>query len=633
MGHVKRTGFSVLRTLCGRNWQWAAFRASFAILLVSLVASIGWRGAIASPARAVPGQAVGAPSTLGQPRVVWLDQGWAPDEREIFHHESQGTLTIPIERSWFLALQRPSVFNADAGMFSDSAYLQRFGFIPSPQSASNPDGLPIGFARSTGTDPATGKPFDQFGFTCAACHTARIDYQATTILIDGGPAMIDLTEFGTQLAVSVGETYASALLNTGRFDRFARRVLGASDTPLERSKLRAALKRFVDTGILGFIAGLPHSSANVPEGPGRLDALNRIGNTVFGDDLNIPENRVPTSAPVAYPHIWDTSWFAWVQYNGSIQRPMVRNAGEAMGVSALVNMTGTTPPRFTSSIPIGRLDDPIERLVAGADQPQLAQRFTGLRAPAWPADVFGPIDPVLAARGAEIYRDKCQSCHLPAPNTPEFWSDPRWTAAAANPAGQRYLDLRMVPISIVGTDPAQAEDMKKRVVRVPVSFGLPNSIGSNGNMKLYSFGGALGNVVDRVVEQWYNEHLIPPVDRERMNGYRDNGIRDLLAYKARPLDGIWATAPYLHNGSVPTLWALLSPYAERPATFRLGGTNFDPKLVGYTGERGSLLRTSRRGNFNTGHLFDSSVRKHPGTLGDAIPVSDRLALLEYLKSL
>ena len=66
-----------------------------------------------------------------------------------------------------------------------------------------------------------------------------------------------------------------------------------------------------------------------------------------------------------------------------------------------------------------------------------------------------------------------------------------------------------------------------------------------------------------------------------MNGFRPNGIQAPLAYKARPLDGVSATPPYLHNGSVPNLYALLSPVAERPTKFFLGDREFDPLLVGY----------------------------------------------------
>lgn len=53
------------------------------------------------------------------------------------------------------------------------------------------------------------------------------------------------------------------------------------------------------------------------------------------------------------------------------------------------------------------------------------------------------------------------------------------------------------------------------------------------------------------------------------------------AYKARPLNGIWSTAPYLHNGSVPNLDALLRPVKDRPTSFSIGTRTFDPEKVGY----------------------------------------------------
>jgi hypothetical protein len=99
---------------------------------------------------------------------------------------------------------------------------------------------------------------------------------------------------------------------------------------------------------------------------------------------------------------------------------------------------------------------------------------------------------------------------------------------------------------------------------------------------------------------------------------------DLMSYKARPLNGIWATAPYLHNGSVPTLYDLLLPPASRPKKFVLGRREFDPKKVGYEseGDVPFVIDTSVTGNGNGGHEYGV-------TLSDA----DRWALLEYLKTL
>ena len=99
--------------------------------------------------------------------------------------------------------------------------------------------------------------------------------------------------------------------------------------------------------------------------------------------------------------------------------------------------------------------------------------------------------------------------------------------------------------------------------------------------------------------------------------------------------GIWATAPYLHNGSVPSLWALLSPVEERPERFCLGSRLFDPQNVGYSTEcvSGAFeLDTTKDGNRNTGHEFKDGLLVK-GVLGPALDDEERLALIEYLKSL
>ena len=127
------------------------------------------------------------------------------------------------------------------------------------------------------------------------------------------------------------------------------------------------------------------------------------------------------------------------------------------------------------------------------------------------------------------------------------------------------------------------------------------------------------------------------------------GAQELLAYKARPLNGIWATAPYLHNGSVPTLYDLLLPARLRntvpagvpvpdpagplrPERFTLGTRAFDPVKVGFAeGAPDSTLTFNVRdaagapipGNSNAGHDYGNA------SLSD----EDRLNLLEYLKSL
>jgi mono/diheme cytochrome c family protein len=87
-------------------------------------------------------------------------------------------------------------------------------------------------------------------------------------------------------------------------------------------------------------------------------------------------------------------------------------------------------------------------------------------------------------------------------------------------------------------------------------------------------------------------------------------------------DGIWARAPYLHNGSVPTLWDLLSPPEKRPAEFGRGCDSYDDKKVGWSCEGPFRYRTGLQGNSNAGHLYGTQ-------LGD----EERWALIEYMKTL
>jgi len=80
------------------------------------------------------------------------------------------------------------------------------------------------------------------------------------------------------------------------------------------------------------------------------------------------------------------------------------------------------------------------------------------------------------------------------------------------------------------------------------------------------------------------------------------------AYESRVLSGIWATAPYLHNGSVPNLWELLTPAKQRKGTFMVGSRTFDPQKVGYDTEHSPSKNAifvadlaNANGNGNGGH--------------------------------
>jgi hypothetical protein len=571
---------------------------------------------------------------------VSLDQQWTPEQRTWFHHASQGTATFGVPYEWFMALPAPELNST--GWLSDPDYLTRFGFIPSRASLpDNPDGLPIGFARGaqqvdprTGekvVNPANGKVLTEFGLTCAACHTGQIVYGDSSITIDGGSAMLHLGNLRT----AVGLAIINTALFPERFDRFAGRVLGPNPPDDARAQLREQFKAAV-AGVkeqIGLDLGVKLRS--IDEGFGRLDALNRIGNQVFSLDMRDSKGRpnranyAPINAPVHFPHIWGAPWFSWAQYDSSIQRPMVRNAGEAMGVAALVNLSNEGKPLYDSSVNFAvllRIEEDLSGPYAAGHTPLTDKHFTGLAAPKWP-DILPKIDIDLAAKGGALYAQLCAGCHLPAPNTAAFWDAKFWQPADDSPGAHLFLDLPLIPISDVGTDPAQAAGLAARKVS---SFPFLH-------IKTQAYGRALGDVVANVAQHWYDGQNPPltPAMQDEMNGYRPNGIRAPLAYRTRPLDGIWATPPYLHNASVPNLYALLSPVSERPRKFWLGSRIYDPKNVGYSTdpiEGGFQLDTSRAGNSNKGHEFNNGP-KGKGVIGRLLTDDERYAIIEYLKTL
>jgi mono/diheme cytochrome c family protein len=416
----------------------------------------------------------------------------------------------------------------------------------------------------------------------------------------------------------------------GRFDRFAERILGPDSTVDDREALKTQLDQVLNQ--YKQVKNLEErvASHSIQEGYGRLDALNRIGNQVFSIDLKKPENYAGSSAPVHYPRIWNTPWFDWVQYNGSIMQPMVRNAGESLGVSSELNLTDPSKGLYKSSVDVKVLDE-MEQMIKGDKPPNAKDKFSGLKSPKWPSDILPPIDQKLADKGAELYKTHCEGCHRPPITSEAFYDFNNKDWWTKNQAGEAILRVENIPISHIGTDPAQAADMLARTVAVPENLGIKSS----------SFAFALGELVEKTVNTIYDQKKPPvsPADRRRIDGNMPNELRGELAYKVRPLNGVWATPPYLHNGSVPTIEDLLGDPEKRPPTFYLGSREYDPVKLGYKTDpitNGFEFKTSIRGNSNRGHEFRKDYNKDkeiPGVIGPALSVDDRKALIEYLKTL
>ena len=183
-------------------------------------------------------------------------------------------------------------------------------------------------------------------------------------------------------------------------------------------------------------------------------------------------------------------------------------------------------------------------------------------------------------------------------------------------------------------------------------------------------------VVDRAIDKWFADNqtdkkamqemwgprpncanprtftavttLVPGVNQNVFAGMTDeektpkNPGAIVPHYRARPLDGVWATAPYLHNGTVPTLHELLDS-SSRPARFtRPPSTDFSHYDTNHVGwkfaevSREDQASTTKRSPFQAKFIVDTSrfgMGNQGHTFGDALTEKERMDVIEYLKTL
>jgi hypothetical protein len=547
--------------------------------VVSLLATIMTGAAEDKPAPAGP---------------VHLQQGWSEETADRWHFISQGTALIPYE--WFVALEQPGQPAGQTALIKAPENLQRLGFLPEPVSATNPDGLAIGL-YSTPVDIPDGRHAcwkgNWLGLGCAGCHTGQVSYRGQQIRIEGGPAHIDIDAFVAQLVGSIGAVLQN---QDGAAQRFMARVKAPP------ADVQSGLQCF--GGVLQAAAKFNQlvgaNSGDTAGGAGRLDAhgagLNQLLAGPFRlmtDPADIGETRnyAHLTAPVRYPALWDTPRFNWVLYNGSIRQPLTRNIVEALGVLAPIRHDATMiGPDVMHGIQM-------ENVVWGQ------RKLMDLRSPRWPEAILGALDQKRALRGQLVYVSACANCHDAAP-----------VEAASGSCSE--IQIPLVDLRKVGTDPEQATTFNRR--RIALS-----KIGGPDAMSNYK---AAEVLTGNIAALWIGRSKDNAASAAEINCGRPNQFRAPLAYRARPLNGIWAMAPYLHNGSVPSLHDLLLPPGQRPKAFYVGNWEFNPDIVGYDMKAETpgafLFDTSIRGNSNAGHLYGTDITE-----------DDRKALIEYLKTL
>ena len=537
---------------------------------------------------------VGSPTAEAEDKgrnATYAEQGWSKAERAYWQHKPAGQILAPL--AWLQSIEQAD----SADMLLDEAQILRYNLLTSPRGPDNPEGLPVGFAVNPPGSAAAG----QVGLTCAACHTGQITYRGKALRFDGGGTLSDIPGFVGSYYAALQATYDDPT----KWSRFAARVASRAGT--DNEALRGQVGQVLKALAWGVAAAEPYAALEVVSGPGRMDPLNRIGNYLLGQRLLVPENVYASNAPANSPFLWDVWKFDWVHYNASFSQPMSRNILQVLGNGGTTNFVDETgepvrgPARWDTSIDFEALQD-------------LENGYRKLSAPAWPRELFGPYDKALAVRGKRLFAQLCASCHAPRPY-------------AGRAARQAELAVTLVPLDAIGTDPAHATTYVERRYDAAKLTGSSDRIsGSEGLLLL----------IEKIKDLGYDKLGYNKAQRAAADGFgRPNQVRGVLAYKARTLDGVWSTGPFLHNGSVPNIYELLSPVSERSKVFWVGNYEYDPVKLGHVSRAfagGFRFDTAMPGNSNKGHEFRNGP-KGDGVIGRLLTHKERMALIEYLKAL
>jgi hypothetical protein len=537
-------------------------------------------------------------------KVVFLDQGWSQDDRLLYYNTSQGSAALSYDI--FLNLEM-----ADSQeLFRSNENAIRYGLTPQPPDPIyNPDGLPLGIARTAVDD---GRFKGQWaGLTCAACHNGQLEYKGTKIRVSGGTN----TAFDVHAFVnSLDDALRATVSDPAKFERLVAKLDKGGTADKE-----ALRKRIADNAAAVNVYRTRTALTPTVVGPGRVDALALIHNQVQSNMLGISENWRAALAPVKYSFVWNLPQSAWAQWSGVLKDPLLRNGGESLGVFVQMDLTSKTPADglFYSTIDF-------------KGQFKLEQLLRRLAPPKWPEEILGPIDRAKATKGSQLFGENCAGCHS---RWPHRWSEPK-------KLGKRFIENAIVSEKVVGTDSLQFRNPQFQAdpTIIPGALGPFLETPYTGAVLAPPpavFLAATRGIFDRALKKLglSDEELLDAHGFRAFYPDDQEPVPALFAYKANAAEGMWASPPFLHNGSVPNLYELLLPAKERSKTFFIG-REFDPMKVGVdtTGESGRFLfDTSLIGNSNAGHSFENGSGR--GIIGRLLNDDERWALVEYLKSI
>lgn len=449
----------------------------------------------------------------------------------------------------------------------------------------------------------------------------KVVAEAESHLNGGPPTPAQLQALERAVSTRVGRLFekdtlglVALVLTPAAGDDPVRAAIEATKDPILAGVLKdLAVQLSLLRARLPFLARLQalHDAQRPLPGPGRIDAFDGIRDLVFP-----VTDAIAADSPVSYPALWMINQTYWMHWDGNTNSVIERNIGQALGQGAPFEPAGQGD--YHSKVQPMNVHD-LEWIVRDITPPD------------WPASIFGAIDQDKVARGRVIYQARCEKCHALVPRgghdiydvlqAAQKWAqDPHGDPPKVPPPHEK-----LIPIDQVKTDPARAMNFATNVGRrQPLYTGGTD------------FSVALGLAAWNYSERSYEDNNIPPSRRWIFDWPRQMvRWQTTRSYVARPLVSIWATAPYLHNGSVPTLYDLLLPVKCRPKLFYVGQREYDPVKLGHVTDPKRLppqqvpylfeINATASGNLNVGHEGPE--------YGTDLSDDQRYDLLEYLKTL
>ena len=613
-------------------------------------------------------------------------------ERHDLYYLSEGAELIPyfLVKAIQVKIKVPDPkkfgeYNEITVPYLDPRNLKRFGFIDGSsdevaarsgvklQEPLNPENLPVGISLSIAPDTQ----LLSLGVNCASCHVGELKYQAKsdgnwkTMRVDGGANMVDIFGFyggifeGLQkgFAQEGGDNSADGKSPAAKTwkDSFSNAVSTAkkigTEAVSDAKKYGESAKFLTRATYHASVLSYKYRNWESKDDPvnwkarilERMDVarrlfsyvlMNKVSGTDFSDEafvktLNVDPLRTrmllarmrytkalyaakantgpifgladsvavayillgaksknpPPPSPISIPHLFNIETVDWFHFTANTTSIIDRNLIQAVGLGATTDVVGKGEQTYATTARLENLD-------------RMESIYYKLSPPAFPADGRRDLSAATQELGKKTYLAECARCHQPTKLPSGTYRSNSFT------------------VKEIGTDPTP--------FRV-VDYKYPDE---NGGYLPHLIGDVAAKVKDRYmkdhnvpqakIDEWQNRKLRPE-SIWRYLGAWDSEEKMLVA---RPLDGVWATAPFLHNGAVPNLAELLKPASERTKVFYLGHRYYDTERVGYTVETSpnesinavGRVDTSIPGFFNVGHEY-----------GTNLSAEEKTALLEFLK--